>query len=67
MINKQTKTKLSDKFQKSAKCKDSHSSSMSNITGWGLNNEGHLLKVHYMCPNLKRKCQQRNSFAPFQC
>ena len=62
-MNKHTKPKSkpskTENIQKSVECKNIHSSPMSNLSWCVLNNEGNLVRIHDMCPNLKCKCQKQ--------
>ena len=63
-MNKQTRTKQSrgEKIQTSAKCKNNHSSQMSNYSWCDLYNKVNLVKVCDMCPSHKCKCQKQTAF-----
>ena len=69
-MNKQTKAKTKqtkrEKYQKSAKSKNNHSSPLSKHSWCDLNNKGNLLIVHDMCPRPKCKCQEQITFKPNQ-
>ena len=51
-------------FNKKGKCKNKHSSVMSNSAWCDLNSKGDRLKLHDKCPNPKNKCQKIITFIP---
>ena len=63
---KRSKTKQTkwEKFQKSAKCKNIHSSPMSNLSWFNFKNKGNFLKVHNMCLKAECRAQKQVTFTP---
>ena len=53
-------------FMKKRKCKNNHSSTMSNSAWCDLNSQGNILQLHDKCPNPKCKCQKIITFTPHQ-
>ena len=53
-----------DDFIKRGKCKNCHSSAMTNSTWSDLNSEGNILKLHDKCRNPKCNCQKIINFTP---
>ena len=53
-------------FIKKGRCKNKHSSSMSNSAWCDLNSKGDILKLHDKCPNPKCNCQKVITFTPHQ-
>ena len=53
-------------FIKRGKCKNIHSSSMSNSAWCDLNSKGNILKLQDKCPNPKCNCQKIIIFTPHQ-
>ena len=60
---KQAKLTERQIFLKSSKCKNNHSSSMSNLSCCDLIYKDNLFEVHDMCPNPKCKCQKQLTFS----
>ena len=63
-MNNQTKLTTGRKFEQKGKCKNNHSSPMSNSAWCDLNSKGDVLKLHDMCSSLKCRCQKTVSFSP---
>ena len=53
-------------FNKNAKCSNGHRSAMSFSAWCDFNKNCTVLKLHYMCPNPKCKCQKQIIFTPKQ-
>ena len=63
-MNKQTKLTKGQKDEQKGKCKNNHSSPMSNSAWCDWNSKGDVLKLHDRCPNAKCIRQKQNTFAP---
>ena len=50
-------TKITD-FEKRRECKHADPSPKSSSAWYDIHSEGDILKLHYMCPNSKSKCQK---------
>ena len=53
-------------FFKRGRCKNKHSSSMSNNAWCDLSSKGDILKLHDKWPNPKCNCQKLITFTPHQ-